>query len=54
MTLRMMLAYTVWFCDIQFAPGYDSTLVETQARNELFLVPGPLHLVFTKRDLAKV
>ncbi|KAF7543399.1 hypothetical protein G7046_g10009 [Stylonectria norvegica] len=50
MTIRMVIAYTVWFCDPELAPGEDGTAVFTQSLNELFLVPGPLHLVFRKRS----
>ncbi|CAM1510458.1 Fc.00g007930.m01.CDS01 [Cosmosporella sp. VM-42] len=50
MTLRMVLAYTVWFCDMEFAAGEDGTHVLAMSRDEIFLVPGPLFLVFKKRS----
>ena len=49
MTLRMVLAYTVWFCDVELAPGEDGEQVVALSKNELFLVPGPLYLVFRNR-----
>ncbi|KAH7133334.1 cytochrome P450 [Dactylonectria estremocensis] len=54
MTLRMVTAYTVWFCNVEFAPGEDGRAVVRNSRNQLFLVPGPLKLVFNKRLNPKV
>ncbi|KAH8714217.1 hypothetical protein BGZ61DRAFT_448673 [Ilyonectria robusta] len=56
MTLRLVAAYTVWFCDFMFAPEEDGSAVVEQSRNQLFLflLPGPLEFVFKKRQYLEV
>lgn len=51
MFLRMVFAYTMWFCDVEYAPGEDGKQIHLQARNEVTLVPGPLFLTFKKRHV---
>ena len=51
MVQRLVLAHTVWFYDVEFAPGKDPKTIETQSRNEIMLVPGPLYLTFKKRHV---
>ncbi len=47
--LRLTIAYTVWYYDVEFAPGEDPQRIITEARNQGIMKPGPLYCVFTKR-----
>lgn len=49
MVLRLVLSYTVQNYRFQLAPGEDGTAIYKEAKNNLILKAGPLHVVFTKR-----
>ncbi|KAK3990437.1 Tryprostatin B 6-hydroxylase [Cladorrhinum sp. PSN332] len=48
--LRLVVAYTVYYFRVEFAPGEDGTAIYAQARNNMILKPGPCMLVFRERD----
>lgn len=49
MVLRLVLSYTVYHYQFEFAPGEDGTAIHREARNNIILKAGPLRLAFTKR-----
>lgn len=46
--LRMVLAYTVWHYDFEFAPGEDGKAFIRDSQNCLVLKVGPCQCMFTK------
>ncbi|KAK4187949.1 Tryprostatin B 6-hydroxylase [Podospora australis] len=48
--LRLVLSYTVFHYEFEFAPGEDGTAIYARARDNLVIRAGPLNLVFKKRD----
>ncbi len=49
LVLRMILAYTVWYYDFEFAPGEDGLAIHRDAIDASILKPGKLECVFTQR-----
>ncbi|KAH8812322.1 cytochrome P450 [Xylogone sp. PMI_703] len=50
LVLRLVLAYTVWNYDFEFAPGEDGTAIHRDAANQLILKAGKLECVFHPRQ----
>lgn len=50
MVLRLVVSYTVYHFKFRFAPGEDGKAIHEKAQNQLVLTPGPLHLIFEKRE----
>ncbi|KAM7196765.1 Tryprostatin B 6-hydroxylase [Naviculisporaceae sp. PSN 640] len=50
MVLRLIVANTVYHFKFRFAPGEDGKDIYEKAQNQLVLTPGPLNLVFEKRE----
>lgn len=49
MVLRLVLSYTVFHYEFEFAPGEDGADIYAKAKDNLVLTAGPLNLVFKKR-----
>ncbi|KAM6480632.1 cytochrome P450 [Trichoderma sp. SZMC 28011] len=49
LVLRMILAYTVWYYDFEFAPGEDGLAIHRDSIDASILKPGKLECVFTQR-----
>jgi tryprostatin B 6-hydroxylase len=51
MELRSVLAKLIMTFDVDFAPGNDGTDLIEKGRDQFTMDPGPLNLVFRKRDI---
>lgn len=47
--LRLVIAYTVFYFDFEFAPGEDGTAINRDAVNQQILKAGKLHCVFRQK-----
>jgi tryprostatin B 6-hydroxylase len=47
--MRLILAYTVWYYDFEFAPDEDGDRIIKERRNTIVIKPGRLDLVFKRR-----
>lgn len=45
----MIIAYTVYHYDLEFAPGEDGTSITRESVNALVLKPGPCKCIFTEK-----
>lgn len=48
MVAKLVLSYTISFCDFKFPPGQDGSSFLSACKNQLILKPGKLECVFTK------
>jgi hypothetical protein len=50
MSVRLVVAHTLWHYEFDFLPGDDSTDIISGTRNRTLVKPGPYHLSFRKRS----
>ncbi|KAL6695643.1 cytochrome P450 [Trichoderma pleuroticola] len=49
LVIRLVLAYTVWYYDFEFAPGEDGLAIHRDSIDASILKPGKLECVFSQR-----